>query len=83
MKFTKFKDKDNIYRAGKKLKGSDFRIAEDFSAEVRAIRKQLGRFLGPAINAGKKASLRYDKLVIDSVTYVYDELSNDIKPCKR
>ena len=45
------------------------RIGEDYSQEVRDTRKKLIPELVKAKNDGKRAHLRYDKLVIDSVTY--------------
>ena len=56
-------------RGSDKLSDMAVRICEDYSQEVRDTRKKLIPELVKAKNDGKRAHLRYDKLVIDSVTY--------------
>lgn len=74
VKFTKYKDRAKVYSAGKKFKrGDKFGITEDLSPGVREKRRKLQPFLAEAKRAGKLASLRHDKLVIDGETFVLDK----------
>ena len=87
VKFSFFKDKDKIirsYREKKKNRPSDtdtdvenqqapkIRVSEDFPERVTRARTLLWPFMKDKIDLGKKAYLRYDKLVVDGVTYSYD-----------
>ena len=50
------------------------RVAEDFSARVRKARASLRPFLLDFLKAKQNAFIKFDKLVVDDVTYVYDEI---------
>ena len=65
-KLEKYKDKDNILRNGRKLKGTDIYINEDFSKETLAIRKELWQQVLKNRSNGKISYLRY-KTVISKV----------------
>ena len=69
---TVYKDKTAIMKAKSKLRGKDSRvfIGEDFSARVRQIRKQLTPHLKDARNAGKRAVMVFDHLLIDGKRFV-------------
>ena len=71
-KFTRYKQRDEVYRAAKILKDSGYKVTEDFTYRVRQIRRKLGVYLLQARSEGKKAFLSYDKLKIEGATYAYD-----------
>ena len=53
--------------------GDRVRVSEDFPGRVRKARSALIPFLKQSIDAGKNAYLRFDKLVVNGNSYVYDE----------
>ena len=54
------------------------RVAEDFSARVRKARASLRPFLRDYLKNKQNAFIKFDKLVIDDVTYVYDEIEKKL-----
>ena len=54
-------------------------VAEDYTDYVRQIRRKLQPFLKTNIQANKKVFLKYDKIVIENETFVYDEDREDIR----
>ena len=62
---TFYKDKVTILKAKQKLKGTRIFIGEDFSKGVRGIRKLLQPFLKEMRQAGKKATMVHDHIVVD------------------
>ncbi|KAH7946655.1 hypothetical protein HPB52_002834 [Rhipicephalus sanguineus] len=68
---------DKLPKANILNTGSPHSISEDFSPSTRLARKKLAEF---AKAKNKPIKLRYNKLVIDGVTYVYDEISESIIP---
>ena len=76
----KYKDKVKTERENGTLRSDEetVRISEDFPENVRRIQKLLIPFMKDAIESGKRAYLRFDKLVIDGATYVYREETQDI-----
>nr|XP_037276014.1 uncharacterized protein LOC119168726 [Rhipicephalus microplus] len=73
VKFTFFKDKEQILSKSRKLKGTNFYIREDFSMKTRQARQKLLEF---AKAQNKRFKLSVDKLRIDNNTYVFDHSSN-------
>ena len=69
IKLGSYKTRSKILNAAGCLRGSPFRIGEDFSFHVRRARKQLMPFLFRTREAGDKARLNYDKLFINGVAY--------------
>lgn len=55
------------------------RVGEDFPDRVRNVRKKLLPFLRKCLSEKKNAFMKYDKLVIDNGTYVYE--SEKKGPC--
>ena len=55
---------------------NDIRIGEDFPDRVRKQRSLLYPFMKEALDSGKKASLRYDKLYVDGKIFRFDESKN-------
>lgn len=64
VKLLRFKDKEEILKRAKYLKGSKLYINEDFSEKVRLRRKELLPQLREARNQGNVAYLKYDQLVV-------------------
>ncbi|KAH3868084.1 hypothetical protein DPMN_031221 [Dreissena polymorpha] len=52
------------------------RVSEDFPERVRKARSSLIPFLKESLEAGKNAYLRFDKLIVNGKSYVYDENKN-------
>ena len=52
---------------------SGVRVAEDFSARVRRTRRALYPFLRDYLKESRDAHIRFDKLVVDGVNYIYDD----------
>ncbi|XP_075531550.1 uncharacterized protein LOC142564435 [Dermacentor variabilis] len=76
VKLTFFKTKQLILSNGRKLKGTDYSVGEDFSRPVRDARKHLVRF---AKTKNTKFSLRYKTLFIGPKQYAFDESSQTVK----
>ena len=73
-----YKQKEEIMKARSKLADTGYSISDDHSFRVRDIRKKLYPHLKSAKEAGKKAKMVYDHLVIESKKYVLD--GDNIKP---
>ena len=58
--------------------GSVFSVREDYTEQVSAKRKVLGRHLKEARDKGQYARITYDKLIIDNSIYRLDQKTNDI-----
>lgn len=50
----------------------------DFSVRVRQIRKELWQHSADLRKVAKKVRLQYDQLVIDSVRYVWDNVTKSV-----
>ena len=55
----------NKIKVSKLLKGTSIGITEDFPPEIREERRKLLPYLKLARDSGKKATLRYNKLIVD------------------
>lgn len=75
IKFAHFKVRENVLSSGRKLKGSNYRISEDYSPNTLKARKLLGEF-GRAQQQPYK--LRHDKLIIGNKTFIYDHKTNKV-----
>lgn len=67
-----FNQKLDILKNARKLKGTSISISDDFSRRVQMIRKQLWMTVKDSRRPEDKVSLRYDKLVINNETYIWD-----------
>ena len=78
--FGKFKDKERILASRKTLRDrkSNIFVNEDFTPRVRDKRRLLLPFLKKAKSDNRRAHLRFDTLVIDGKTYVYDSATQDL-----
>ncbi|XP_006817358.1 uncharacterized protein LOC102803378, partial [Saccoglossus kowalevskii] len=81
-KFLRYKQRDEVLRAAEKLKGTEFRIREDFTPKIRDLRRKLGKFVVDARAEGKTVKVLYDKIKIDDTVYIYDEVMKNIKPLR-
>ena len=63
-KLLRFKDKEEIFKRSKNLRGTNFYINEDFSESVRQKRKELLPQLKAERQKGNIAYLKFDKLVV-------------------
>ena len=66
-KFSCYKDREEIRKAGPRLKGSEFRISEQFPREIQERRRKLMPLYRQARNDGKRAVLTGGRLYIDGV----------------
>eukprot|EP00745_Piridium_sociabile_P023982 TRINITY_DN37646_c0_g1_i6.p1 TRINITY_DN37646_c0_g1~~TRINITY_DN37646_c0_g1_i6.p1 ORF type:complete len:105 (-),score=32.29 TRINITY_DN37646_c0_g1_i6:252-566(-) len=78
--FNSFKAKERILaeRRALKTKRSAVFISEDFTPTVRDKRRKLLPFMKEAKNANKKAFLRFDTLVIEGKSFVYDPATDSV-----
>lgn len=67
-----YKDRVQILKAKRNLKGTNVFIGEDFSFRVREIRRKLSVHLKTARNNGRKATMVFDHLFIDDKKYFLD-----------
>ncbi|XP_070550685.1 myosin-J heavy chain-like [Ptychodera flava] len=74
VKFNKYKERERILRESRNLpRESPFKVTEDLPPLVREKRRKLGVFLQAARQDNKRASLRYDKLIIEDDVFVFDQ----------
>lgn len=78
LKLLDYRDKDNILKNCKKLKGTEYSISEDFSPVVREIRRKLWERTKEHRDQKDKVFLSYDKVRINNRLYTWDDQSNDI-----
>jgi hypothetical protein len=64
IKLLNYKDKINILKNSKKLKGTGIFINEDYSLDTLTIRKKLFEEMRAHRNNGKYSVVIYDKLVV-------------------
>nr|XP_050040749.1 uncharacterized protein LOC126537679 [Dermacentor andersoni] len=76
VKFLFYKTKEKILSNGRKLKGTNYSIREDYSRTVQNARKHLLAF---ARTKSAAFSLRYKTLLIGSAKYMYDETTKSVK----
>ena len=80
VKFSRYKTKNAILNLKHKLKGSHYRISEQFSEAIMQERRKFQPLIESAIQNKQCFSLKYNKLVIEGVTYFYDDSSGTVKP---
>jgi len=80
VKFTKFKDKSIVLdKAKQTLKNSpNTSVYEDYTDRVKLHRRELGKKLVEARGRGQYAAMSFDKLIIDTDVYRYDEDSQSM-----
>ena len=80
VKFSTYKTKNTILNLKHKLKGSHYRISERFSEAIMQERRKFQPLIESTIQNKQRFSLKYNKLVIEGVTYFYEESSDTVKP---
>lgn len=65
LKLNNYKDKVNIMKRSKDLRGTDIAVTEDFSERVKNEREYLKKHLAAAREQGYRAYLNFNKLTID------------------
>lgn len=78
VKFNSFKIREKIWNAKTNLKGSQYILLEDFSFKIIEKRRILIEEMYRAREDGQKAIVVFDKLKIDGVTYVVDDISGNV-----
>lgn len=78
IKLLDYREKTSVLKNGYKLKGSKFRISEDYSLRVRTIRKRLWEASQPFLDKGCIVRLSFDHLFIDQVRYNWNDDTNTL-----
>lgn len=80
-KFSKYKDRECVLRAARQNLNSQsqYSMREDYTERVQLHRRELTKTLVEARNKGKYASLRFDKLIVDSDMYKYNDTNNTVE----
>ncbi|XP_049514379.1 uncharacterized protein LOC125941357 [Dermacentor silvarum] len=76
IKFASYKTKESVLSNGRKLKGTNHSVSEDFSPAVRNARKHL---IAYAKSQSMPFSMRFKTLVMGSQRYEYDESTKSVK----
>jgi hypothetical protein len=83
VKFTTFSKKLEVLKNTRKLTGSKIRVEQDYSREVREIRRELRPYLKDARSRGHKAVTKKDKLILNGRTYSLEKLKEKTKLATR
>lgn len=79
VKLVSYKKKTEILKSAYKLKGTNVVIQEDFCSRTIEERKALLPVMKKAKDEKKKVSLVYNKLRINSETFIYDRKTNQVR----
>ncbi|KAK9747069.1 hypothetical protein QE152_g5574 [Popillia japonica] len=80
VRFVNYKYKERILKCAKNLAGTRFAVTENFSARILQQRKLLKPYLMEAKKAGKRAHLKYNKLIIEGKPFKNNKLIIEGKP---
>ncbi|CAN7981154.1 unnamed protein product, partial [Ixodes pacificus] len=81
MKLLDFRERLPVLKNCVMLKGSEFRVSEDFSPHVRSIRKKMWEASASFRNNGSSVRFRFDHVFIDNVRYNWDDATNALVKC--
>ena len=81
--FSSWKQKELVKKKSKELKNHNTYVTEDYSWRIRQIRKKLMQYAENNKTRDSRFHLRFDKLIMDSVAYGYDELADEVIECRR
>lgn len=81
MKLLDFRERLRVLKNCVMLKGSEFRVSEDFSPHVRSIRKKMWEASASFRNNGSSIRFRFDHVFIDNVRYNWDDATNALVKC--
>ena len=73
-RFANMPDRELVFSQKTKLYGTGLRISENFPEEISRRRRTLFPIMSSAMKMGKKAMMKYDKLVIEGKKYSVDTL---------
>ena len=82
VKFLNYKHKNAILMNKVKLKGRKYRIQEQFSEKITNERKSFQPLIEEAMADEKRFFVKYNKLVIDDKTYMYDHKTKSVQLVK-
>ena len=82
VKFANYKHKTNVFKNKSKSQGSDYRIQEQFNDKIMQERKSFQPMIEKAIKEKKPFFVRYNKLIIDEIAYMFDFETNTVRPLK-
>lgn len=72
LKVYDYREKIDILRNCRKLKGTAFSVSEDFCDRTRDVRKKLWESAKDERNQGSSVRLVYNKLIVNGVTFEWD-----------
>ena len=79
--FSSWKDKEVVKKKARELKSATKYVTDDFSFRVRQLRRKLMDYAEKNKEENSKYHLRYDKLILYSKAYRFDELEDKVIPC--
>lgn len=82
VKFASFKTKEKLLSLRSQFKHKNISISEDFSVATRTARRKLIAF-GKSQASSEPFKLRYDKLILNGKSYVYNAHSDEIQELKQ
>ena len=76
-----YRDKEEILRKARLLKGSNIYISEDFSRKVREHRNELIKFMKEVKTRDptRRMTLRYDKLYVGNDVFFFNDLTGRVE----
>ncbi len=76
-----YRDKEEILRKARLLKGSNVYISEDFSRKVREHRNELIKFMKEIKNRdpARRMTLRYDKLYVGNDVFFFNDRTGRVE----
>ncbi|XP_077551551.1 uncharacterized protein LOC144165304 [Haemaphysalis longicornis] len=83
LKLVDFREKLLIFKNCPKLKNTDMYITEDFSQNVREVRKKLWESTSENRKRKEDVKLVFDKVSVNGTMYVWDKEKNDKVPLRK
>ncbi len=76
-----YRDKEELLRKARLLKGSNIYISEDFSRKVREHRNELIKFMKEVKNRdpSRRMTLRYDKLYVGNDVFFFNDRTGRVE----
>ncbi len=76
-----YRDKEEILRKARMLKGSNIYMSEDFSRKVREHRNELIKFMKDvkARDPSRRMALRYDKLYVGNSIFFFNDRTGKVE----
>lgn len=83
LKLVDSRQKEAILKNGKRLKGTNYAIGEDFCRKTREIRKKLWDSAKPNRDKKEKVALAFERLYINDCAFVWDEEKEERVPLNK